>query len=392
VADKTPHNREHSVEVQIPFAQVLFPNARIIAAIVADADAEKCTRFGKTLAAVLKKKRAIIVASSDLLPNNPPKKPAEEVDLKTLDAVTTLDAEKLQKAIRSQTTRHIPNLSTCACGEAPIMVAMAAAKEMGATEGRIISYAHSGNIPIGERNRVVGYGAVLIAAAYVETTTGEAVSDVTDEHISPADRKYLLTLARETINRFLTVKMVPLPRLSTPIRRERHGVFVTLKKKGTLRGCIGRMIPDRPLAELELVHVLVPAVERIEDRVVKVLQCLATANLDGAGDFSIPLEELLTDRAADDEDLQRVEPGALRFRLAGCRLCQSLCAHSSLSSIVGNLAHGRLSSLMTPRSCNPNPNNLSASRRASTGQNSIGRGYDDWGTLRTHCRGTASRP
>ena len=260
VLDKTPHNREHSVEVQIPFAQILFPNAKIIAAIVADADAEKCTRFGKTLASTLKKKRALIVASSDLS-HYPSAKDAEEVDLKTLDAVTTLDSEKLQTAIRSQTVRRIPNLSTCACGEAPIMVAMAAAKEMGATEGRIISYAHSGNIPIGERNRVVGYGAVLIAAGYVEMTAGDAVPDVTDATISPADRKYLLKLARETINRFLRVKMVPLPRLSTPMRRERQGVFVTLKKKGDLRGCIGRMIPDRPLAELVVAMALESAFE-----------------------------------------------------------------------------------------------------------------------------------
>jgi AmmeMemoRadiSam system protein A len=32
--------------------------------------------------------------------------------------------------------------------------------------------------------------------------------------------------------------------------REPRGVFVTLKKRGNLRGCIGRMVPDRPLAEL----------------------------------------------------------------------------------------------------------------------------------------------
>jgi AmmeMemoRadiSam system protein A len=30
----------------------------------------------------------------------------------------------------------------------------------------------------------------------------------------------------------------------------KRGVFVTLKKRGNLRGCIGRMVPDRPLAEL----------------------------------------------------------------------------------------------------------------------------------------------
>ena len=64
--DKGPHVREHSVEVQVPFAQILFPQAKIVAAIVGDADAALCTRFGNALASVLKGRRALIVASSDL--------------------------------------------------------------------------------------------------------------------------------------------------------------------------------------------------------------------------------------------------------------------------------------------------------------------------------------
>ncbi|MEK7374300.1 MAG: AmmeMemoRadiSam system protein A, partial [Thermodesulfobacteriota bacterium] len=48
----------------------------------------------------------------------------------------------------------------------------------------------------------------------------------------------------------LTTQMVPLPRGFSPAAMEQRGVFVTLKKHGNLRGCIGRMIPDRPLATL----------------------------------------------------------------------------------------------------------------------------------------------
>ncbi len=258
--DNAPHTREHSVEVQIPFAQTLFPNAKIVAAIVGEADTGTYTRFGKTLAFALNKKRALIVASSDLS-HYPSAKDAEEVDLKTLEAVASLDTELLRTTIRNQMARRIANLSTCACGEAPITVAMAAGREMGATSGKIISHAHSGNIPVGERDRVVGYGAVLIAAGYNEVKTGETSTDDRDVNISLSDRRYLLRLARETISRFLTVKMVPLPRLSTPARREKHGVFVTLKKRGNLRGCIGRLVPDRPLAELVAAMALESAFE-----------------------------------------------------------------------------------------------------------------------------------
>ena len=249
IPDAGPHVREHSVEVQIPFAQILFPKARIVAAIVGDADAARCSRFGNALATVLKGRRALIVASSDLS-HYPSAADAEIVDMNTLEAVTTLDSAALQTIVRAQMARRIPNLSTCACGEAPIMAAMAAAKAMGATGGSIVSYAHSGSLPIGERERVVGYGAVVLAADPKKEPLAAQKAPAAEGTIGPADRKYLLGLARETISRFLTIKMVPLPRLSSPILREPRGVFVTLKRRGDLRGCIGHMVPDRPLAEL----------------------------------------------------------------------------------------------------------------------------------------------
>jgi hypothetical protein len=214
------------------------------------------------LASVLKGRRALIVASSDLS-HYPSAKDAEDADMKTLEAVTTLDPAALQATIRTQMARRIRNLDTCACGEAPIMAAMAAAKAMGATGGRIVSYAHSGNLPIGERERVVGYGAVVLAADLKKEAPAvrPAAAAASDGTVGPADRKYLLRLARETISRYLTIKMVPLPRLSSPILREPRGVFVTLKKGEDLRGCIGHMVPDRPLAELVAAMALQAAFE-----------------------------------------------------------------------------------------------------------------------------------
>ena len=251
IADKGPHVREHSIEVQIPFVQILFPQARIVAAVAGEADPVLFNRFGAALASVLKGRRALIVASSDLS-HYPSAADAEIADMNTLEAVTTLDPAALHATVRAQMARRIRNLDTCACGEAPIMAAMAAAKAMGATRGQIVSYAHSGNLPIGDRERVVGYGAVVLAADPKKgpVAARPAAATAADGTIGPADRKYLLRLARETISRYLTIKMVPLPRLSSPILREPRGVFVTLKKRGNLRGCIGRMVPDRPLAEL----------------------------------------------------------------------------------------------------------------------------------------------
>ena len=56
------------------------------------------------------------------------------------------------------------NLVTCACGEAPILSAIEAAKRLGAKWGSVVSYAHSGQTALGDQSRVVGYGAVVMTA------------------------------------------------------------------------------------------------------------------------------------------------------------------------------------------------------------------------------------
>ena len=249
-ADNRPHSREHSVEVQVPFIQVLFPKAKIIPAIVGEADPAMAGRFGAALAKVLAGRRALVVASSDLS-HYPSAEDANAVDKKTLEAIASLDSAAFRTTVRMQEAKRVRGLDTCACGEAPIMAAMAAARAMGATGGQVVSYAHSGDLPIGERERVVGYGAVVFTAGR-ETgkTTGTAAPAASDRNLTPVDKKALLALARETISRFLAAQTVPLPRGLNPAAMERRGVFVTLKKHGDLRGCIGRMIPDRPLATL----------------------------------------------------------------------------------------------------------------------------------------------
>ncbi|MCE5283407.1 MAG: AmmeMemoRadiSam system protein B [Deltaproteobacteria bacterium] len=247
--DATPHAREHSVEVQVPFIQVLFPKAKILPAIVGQTDAASCGRFGTTLAKVLAGRRALIVASSDLS-HYPAAGDAELADRKTLGAIPSLDPAVLQTALRAQAARRIPGLDTGACGEAPIMVAMAAAKALGAGGGRIVSYAHSGDLPIGEREKVVGYGAVVLGSGLEQEKAVAAPAPKGDQPLSGQDRRALLALARETIARVLSTQMVPLARGFSPAAMAPRGVFVTLKKQGNLRGCIGRMIPDRPLAVL----------------------------------------------------------------------------------------------------------------------------------------------
>jgi len=243
------HAMEHSVEVQVPFVQVLFPKAKILPAVVGSPDPDICDRIGRALGRVLRGRRALIVASSDLS-HYPSASDASAVDRKVLAAAARLDPEALRAAIRDGMSRGVPGLTTCACGEAPILAAMSAARALGATRGSVVSYANSGDVSAGDPQRVVGYGAVVFAIGPpgADTTAPEPRVDApVPGGFDAADRRALLALARETIRRYLETGTLPLSRgLSARACRPR-GAFVTLTRDGALRGCIGRMAPDAPL-------------------------------------------------------------------------------------------------------------------------------------------------
>lgn len=242
------HENEHSIEVQMPFIRYLFPRAKILPVIVSETKYEKCEKFGRALARVVKERRALIVASSDLS-HYPSPDDAENIDRSSLDAIAELNAGRIDSEFRKNIEAGYSNLSTCACGEAPIKAAIAAARELGAARGTIISYSNSGLNPAGNPDHVVGYGAVAIGAgeARVETD-GNTYTRADSFKLDSRAKAELLKYARSTLERIFLTETVPLPRNLGASTIARRGAFVTLRKHGELRGCIGNMSDNRPLA------------------------------------------------------------------------------------------------------------------------------------------------
>jgi AmmeMemoRadiSam system protein A len=60
-------------------------------------------------------------------------------------------------------------------------------------------------------------------------------------------RRFLLALARTTIQHRLDEEPLPSPEPAAPVLLEKRGAFVTLKIDGRLRGCIGHVIGVVPL-------------------------------------------------------------------------------------------------------------------------------------------------
>ncbi len=246
------HEREHSVEVQVPFLQTVLPGVKIVAAVVGSSSGDLAAKLGRALATVLAGRKALVIASSDLS-HYPAADDARQADGALLRAVVSREPATVRSAIGKQLSERRPALSTCACGEGPILAAIHVANLLNARGAHVISYAHSGEAAVGSPDRVVGYGAVIF-------TTGSAASDAAaldpppaappDAPLTNTDRQALLAMARETIQRYLTTETTPLARDHRPTLNRKQGVFVTLEKHGELRGCIGHLAEDRPLCQV----------------------------------------------------------------------------------------------------------------------------------------------
>jgi len=251
VFDASVHAREHSVEVQVPFVQVVFPKAAIVPVVVGSADRVQAARFGRALAALAKDRRILVVASSDLS-HYPAQKDASTVDRATLAGIAGFNPAAIDDASIGEAGSPTSGLVTRACGFAPILVAMEFARGRGASRGTVVSYANSGDTIVGGADRVVGYGAVAYGggAAGVDDAAIRAVPADERVPLDAADKRDLLTLARETVTRYLRTDLLPLPRGGTARLQREAGVFVTVKKHGELRGCIGNLLPRGSLIRL----------------------------------------------------------------------------------------------------------------------------------------------
>ena len=69
------------------------------------------------------------------------------------------------------------------------------------------------------------------------------------ENYTTEEKKELLKVARTTIANYLKDKKKEYPASDNPKFQAKRGVFVTLHKKGDLRGCIGYPLPVKPLIE-----------------------------------------------------------------------------------------------------------------------------------------------
>jgi len=216
------HAQEHSLEVQLPFLQTVLERFALVPLVAGHAEP---ALVAQVLDVLWGGPETLIVISSDLS-HYLDYAAAQAIDARTRDAIEHLDAK--------------PIGFDQACGRIGVVGLLAVAKRR-ALAVETIDLRNSGDTA-GPRDRVVGYGA------WAFTEPGAHASASAEDSIR-ATGPMLLSLARDSLELFTRRGLrLSEPEGLPPLLRAPGAAFVTLKRAGQLRGCIGSPTAWRPLA------------------------------------------------------------------------------------------------------------------------------------------------
>jgi len=228
---ESAHQLEHSIEVEIPFLQKTLKHFKIVPILFGNSQKDDWKILGDAILKHIKGKNVILIASSDLS-HYPPYEVAKYADKKTIDAILTGDIEHFEKTIQELQQENLPNAVTFACGSDAIKTVMYVARQLGASEIKLLKYANSGD-STGDKNRVVGYSAIGFFA------------ERRDHLLNKKEQERLLQIARESVETYIKEGKIPEFSEDNPMLNQKLGAFVTIKKHGKLRGCIGEFSPTK---------------------------------------------------------------------------------------------------------------------------------------------------
>lgn len=220
-----PHKGEHCLEVELPFLQMVLGDFKLVPILLGEIDETLLENLAVALVKNITE-NTLVVVSTDLS-HYPPYEIANKVDKAIIDSILSGDPKNFEATISSQMEKGFPGLDTCACGREAVKVGMKLAQKLNKGEWKLLKYANSGDTA-GEKGRVVGYASI----GFYEKAKKSS-------ELNKEEQEKLLEIARKTLESYLKNGKVPEFEISDPQFLDPRGAFVTLRKDGELRGCIG---------------------------------------------------------------------------------------------------------------------------------------------------------
>jgi hypothetical protein len=329
------HDPEHSLEAQLPFLQRTLTDFRIVPILVGELSDADRAKAAEALRALVDEKTLIVVSSDfthyganfGYVPfRTQVKENLDKLDHGAVKQIEALDARGFLDYV-NQTGATI-------CGRSAIALLLEILKPLGDVTATELTYTTSGALT-GDWSTSVSYCTIAFArgaaapaskpVSKAEETppAAKATTMVVDGMPAPAikpaekppltgpsflseeEQQVCLRLARQSLEQYLKTRQVLKvddSKFSANLQAK-HGCFVTLKKQGDLRGCIGRIVGDMPLCDTVVEYAVHAAVD---DPRFPAVSLKELADLDIEISVMTPLE-----RVTDLKDIQVGRDGLL---------------------------------------------------------------------------------
>lgn len=222
VMNDEPHRLEHSLEVQLPFLQTVLRSFKIVPILFGNISLANCQTLAYALN-YLVDDRTLIVVSTDWSHYHPS------------DLARRLDEQGIREVLAGSLEAFVRDLTegnSEACGAPGMITALILAPALGVNRTELLKRGNSADTT-GDLSNVVGYAAIALRRV--------------EPSLPSVARKKLLKIARKTLDNKIAGKKLPIATPPEPELNEARGVFVSLKKEGKLRGCIGYIVSAQPL-------------------------------------------------------------------------------------------------------------------------------------------------
>lgn len=234
------HENEHSVQMEIPFLQMIFNDVEIVPVLVGQLDTTGVQTLANGLSKHLDEKTLLLVSSDFVhfgkkFQYTPFKQKIKEnimqLDKKAFQYIQSVDLKGFQT--------FLLKTGATVCGRNPIQVLLAMLSE--SSDSALLSYSTSGSMT-GDWSHSVSYACLALNRSNKKNI------------LTVKERTTLLRMARKTLEFSFAKGKVPTveeivdqKHLSSTLLKK-AGVFVSLYEKNkNLRGCIGEIVPKRPL-------------------------------------------------------------------------------------------------------------------------------------------------
>lgn len=237
------HSQEHSLEVQVPFLQKVLDDFKIVPIVFNSDQPSVLGLLADALSEELKdRENWVIVASTDLYHGYNYSK-AKDVTDKVNKYLLRLDYEGLLNYDRKMRKSGV----CAACGCSAIAILMQVMKNLGVDGVKLLERTTSGDVTGDKSGYVVGYGAWVFSGKDLEKNEIKKSESEFDFSLSEEDKEELLNVAKKTLEEYVRNKKIPDFKVKSEVLQKKCGAFVTLKKNGALRGCIGHIVAEKPL-------------------------------------------------------------------------------------------------------------------------------------------------